>query len=90
MVPARLMELRALVVDDNASARDILSEALRAWWPAWTRWAAAPRPSPPCKQHDAAAPYDVVFMDWRMPGVDGLEATRRIKQDAAIRRQPAW
>ena len=41
------------------------------------------------KQHDAATPYDVVFMDWRMPGVDGLEATRLIKQDAAIRKQPA-
>jgi two-component system, sensor histidine kinase and response regulator len=40
------------------------------------------------KQHDGDTPYDVVFMDWRMPGVDGLEATRQIKQDLALRKQP--
>jgi len=41
------------------------------------------------KQHDAADPYDVVFMDWRMPEVDGLAATKRIKQDKTLRKPPA-
>ena len=41
------------------------------------------------KQHDATTPYDVVFMDWKMPEVDGLQATRLIKEDPAIHKSPA-
>ncbi|NQZ12567.1 MAG: response regulator, partial [Algicola sp.] len=27
---------------------------------------------------DAAMPYDMIFMDWRMPGMDGIETTKQI------------
>jgi two-component system sensor histidine kinase/response regulator len=39
--------------------------------------------------HDRSEPYDVVFMDWRMPGMDGLQASRHIKSDETLRHPPA-
>ena len=33
-------------------------------------------------------PYDIVVMDWKMPGIDGFEAARRIKQDSRLAKVP--
>jgi two-component system sensor histidine kinase/response regulator len=34
-------------------------------------------------------PFDLVLMDWRLPGIDGAEATRRIKAQRTASRIPA-
>ena len=89
VVPEALGSLRALVVDDNAAAREILVDALGGVSRSVDAVATGPEAVAAVRQHDATDPYDVVFMDWRMPGMDGIEATRLIRQDEGIRRQPA-
>ena len=89
IVPERLSRLRVLVVDDNAAAREILQEPLRAIVSRVDVVASGTEAITAVGQADATAPYDLVFMDWRMPGLDGFQTTRRIKSDETLAHQPA-
>jgi signal transduction histidine kinase/AmiR/NasT family two-component response regulator/HAMP domain-containing protein len=83
-----ISRMRALVVDDNPQAREILCDAVRGFGlradsassgeAALDRLAAA----------EADDPYSLVLMDWHMPGLDGLEASRIIKQQGRLKRIP--
>ena len=77
-----LENTRVLVVDDNATNREILVEQISAWGAtvdvshngaqALTRLD---------KQQSANDPYHVVVLDNHMPGMDGIEVARKIKQN---------
>ena len=88
-VPEKLAQLRVLVVDDNPAAREILQEPLSTVARQVDAVASGKEAIAAVKQQDAIAPYDVVFMDWRMPGMDGLQASRHIKSDETLTHQPA-
>jgi two-component system, sensor histidine kinase and response regulator len=88
MVPAKLAELRVLVVDDNEAAREILQEPLSAVATRVDAVTSGKDAIAAVRQHDATDPYDIVFMDWRMPGMDGLQASRYIKSDETLQHQP--
>jgi two-component system sensor histidine kinase/response regulator len=70
---------RLLVVDDNALAVQTLSEMLRSMT---FRVAAAESGEQALAAIDdaerASDPFAIVFLDWRMPGLDGIETARRI------------
>jgi two-component system sensor histidine kinase/response regulator len=89
VVPEQLGKLRVLVVDDNSAAREILQEPLSTLANRVDVVASGKEAIAAIQQHDAADPYDVIFMDWRMPGMDGLQASRHIKSDETLTHQPA-
>jgi len=79
--PTQLRDLRALVVDDNDCARSaIASMVVSIGWQA-DEAASGEAALERVRQADAAGqPYQVMFIDWRMPGIDGWETGRRIRQ----------
>jgi PAS domain S-box-containing protein len=89
VVPDRLTALRALIVDDNSAARDIIDDLLKGVVSQRDAVASAPEALAAVKQADADTPYDVVLMDWRMPGMDGLQAARALKADVSLKHPPA-
>jgi two-component system sensor histidine kinase/response regulator len=89
MVPDQLARLRVLIADDNSAAREILAEPLSSIAAHVVTVASGPEAIAAIKAQPAHEPFDIVFMDWRMPGMDGLQASRLIKSDETLAKQPA-
>ncbi|GAA5184023.1 hypothetical protein GCM10025771_37090 [Niveibacterium umoris] len=75
-----LRERRVLVVDDNANARAVLTDLLESMT---FRVAQVPSGLDAIEEIQAAQgrgeAYEIVFLDWRMPGLDGIETAKRIR-----------
>jgi CheY-like chemotaxis protein/HPt (histidine-containing phosphotransfer) domain-containing protein len=82
VTPVALAGLRILVIDDNAAARQIFQEMLESFG---------------CRVDSAASgeqglaalenawnqdsPYQLLLLDWRMKGMDGIQVSQRIRED---------
>lgn len=77
--PTKLVGLRVLVVDDNATNRRILYEIL-------TNWGMLPETAESVEQaetlmaaaHDGGRPFELILSDVNMPGANGFELARHV------------
>ena len=81
--------MKVLVVDDNATSRSILQEMLESF-----SFEVALAPSgeegiTELENASAGKPFELVIMDWKMPGMDGIEASKRIKNHQGLNKIPA-
>jgi CheY-like chemotaxis protein len=80
-----LRKLRVLVVDDNATNRQVLREMLRAW--GWTfaeaadAWEALERLKAAASTGRA---FDLALIDFQMPEMDGAQLAAEIKNDPLL------
>ncbi len=80
--------LRVLVVDDNQQAREILTDSLKGLALAAQSASSGEDAIRELASHDSQDPYQLVLMDWHMPGMDGLEASRIIKRSGHLKHVP--
>ena len=87
--PDQFRRLRVMVVDDNAASREILQEMFKSWSMPIGLAASAPEGLSALEAAAlAGTPYDLVLMDWKMPGMDGVTAARRIRESTTMARLP--
>lgn len=80
---------RVLVVDDNASARQIATELLESLHFRADSADSARQAMELLRNADGHDPFALVLMDWKMPEVDGIEATRRVLAPGALQNPPS-
>jgi len=71
---------RVLVVDDNETARSVLTSLLEAMSFVVDEAASGRAAIDAVDRSEVQAqPYDIVFLDWQMPGMDGIETARQLR-----------
>ena len=85
---SELRGMKVLVVDDNATSRDILQEMLESFTFEVTVAASGPEGITELENAEREKPIELVVMDWKMPGMDGIEASRRIKDHEGLNKIP--
>ena len=83
-----LAGFRALVVDDNAQAREILGDTLRGFALRTDAVSSGEDAIRAVASADSKDPYQLVLMDWHMPGMDGLQASAIIRRDRRLKNTP--
>ncbi|MEC4727021.1 response regulator [Shewanella sp. D64] len=81
-----LENINVLIVDDNANAREIFANMLEGHGIAFSLAANGQQAMGLLEQEGAS--YQLVLLDWKMPGMSGIETAKAIQQSTLIQEKP--
>ena len=79
---------KVLIVDDNASARETLEDALHSFSLDVSMATSGTEAIAKVESADATCPYDLIMMDWQMPEMNGIKASELIKKHSKLKTIP--
>lgn len=86
---AELQHLRVLIADDNPASREILRDIFTRWSMTADLVASGAEVLGALETASGqGAPYDLVLLDWKMPGLDGIETARAVRETAQLAHMP--
>lgn len=83
-----LKGMSVLVVDDNITAQGVFHDALESFSFKVKTASSGKEAIQILEKADSKNPYKLVLMDWKMPGMDGIETANRIKSSKKISNKP--
>jgi signal transduction histidine kinase/DNA-binding response OmpR family regulator/HPt (histidine-containing phosphotransfer) domain-containing protein len=84
-----LRHMKVLVVDDNETSRNIFREMLESFSFDVALAASGAEGLSELEAAPPGKPFKLVVLDWKMPGMDGIETARRIKVLPGLEVTPA-
>ncbi len=79
-----LVDLHAIIVDDNAANREIVGQQMRSWGMRVEAAAGGAEALAIMRKEATTDPYAIAVVDFQMPEMGGLELANRIKADPAM------
>jgi PAS domain S-box-containing protein len=88
-LPKLLHNLQVLIIDDSPNSLEIMQNLLESLSFQVTTALSGKAGLKSLQQaQNDGAPYKLILMDWKMPGLDGIETTQIIREDQQIDPQP--
>ncbi len=79
ITPAEMKGIKVLIVDDNATSREILSQIIGSFNMVAYTAEDGEKALELLKSEENQ--FDLVLMDWKLPGINGIETSKIIKQE---------
>ena len=87
-VSEKLHDLKVLITDDNTTAREILSGMLASLGFRVDQAGSGESAIALLEEANDTEPYQLVLMDWQMPGMDGIDTVREIQNSPSLTNVP--
>ena len=85
VAPSGIQNLKVLVIDDNKDSRIVTGEILKSFTFEVDTAASGEKGLERLRESLTwEKPFDLVLMDWKMPGIDGISASKEIKEDPQL------